>query len=387
MFGAQFAMSNDGGVTSLDPEEPIVGFADVDNTTLVPDDAVAMTRRSLVMGISGIATSVLIAVLAIVPSPYAIGAPGPTFDTLGEVGEVSLVSIGGAPTYQTSGELRLTTVSVSRASTQPFTMGRVIYGFFAPSQYVRPEEDVFGSPDEEQTFSERSAQMWITSQERATVSALEALDIDVPAQLRVAGLDEFSQAQGLLEENDTLLAIDGLSLASFSELSQYMSSVKPGDSVTLTIARDGDQQEVSFATIEGDAGQALMGIWIDPLFDIPLDVTVQIDSVGGSSAGLMFSLAIMSLLTEADELNGARVAGTGAMTADGEVQPIGGIRLKLHGARAAGSTHFLAPQGNCEEVVGHIPHGLRVVAVETLEDAYAAIVSIGQGNEAALPSC
>ena len=130
-----------------------------------------------------------------------------------------------------------------------------------------------------------------------------------------------------------------------------------------------------------------MGLWIDPHFDMPIDVNVQIDSVGGPSAGLMFSLAIMDLLTETDELDGALIAGTGTINADGDVGPIGGIIMKMHGALDDGAQYFLAPQQNCDEVVGNVPDGLSVFSVETLEDAYETATRIGAGDVTGLPTC
>jgi len=126
---------------------------------------------------------------------------------------------------------------------------------------------------------------------------------------------------------------------------------------------------------------------VDPQFDPPIDVSVGIDKVGGPSAGMMFALAIMDQLTPANELNGARVAGTGVIDVDGQVYPIGGITHKMFGARSAGADYFLAPVENCNEVVGHIPGGLDVYAVDTLDDAYAAIVAIGNNDTSALPRC
>jgi PDZ domain-containing protein len=75
------------------------------------------------------------------------------------------------------------------------------------------------------------------------------------------------------------------------------------------------------------------------------------------------------------------------MSVDGEVGPIGGIQQKLFGARDAGADWFLAPAGNCDEVVGHVPDGLRVVRMATLDDARAAIEAIGAGKGADLPTC
>ena len=96
---------------------------------------------------------------------------------------------------------------------------------------------------------------------------------------------------------------------------------------------------------------------------------------------------IIDKLTEADETGGKTIAGTGTIDAKGKVGAIGGIRLKMLGALRDGATWFLAPESNCNEVVGHVPQGLRVVKVSTLDEAYQALVAIGQGHTDGLAGC
>ena len=64
------------------------------------------------------------------------------------------------------------------------------------------------------------------------------------------------------------------------------------------------------------------------------------------------------------------------MNDKGEVGEIGGIRLKMLGAKRDGATWFLAPESNCSSVVDHIPEGLNVVKVSTLQEAYDALVAV-----------
>jgi PDZ domain-containing protein len=343
------------------------------------------SRRALVLSACGLAVSLLIAVLTIMPAAFAIGGPGPTFDTLGEKDGTPLVEISGAPTYPSTGELRLTTVS--DASSTPFTLGRVLSAWGSAKQYAVPRELVFGTPEQEDAVAEQSRTDWITSQESATVAALEALGQPVPATVTVAEVPEESGANGYLEEGDVILAIDGAEVETYDELADALAAKTPGDPVTVTVDRDGEAMDVTFDTSDDGTGKAIMGVFVDPQFELPIDVTVQIDSVGGPSAGLMFSLGIMDTLTEVDELNGAKVAGTGTISASGDVGPIGGIRMKMWGARDDGAAYFLAPVENCAEVVGNIPGGLSVFSVETLDDAYDAIVAIGEGDTSALPTC
>lgn len=339
------------------------------------------------MAATGLLSSLLIAVLTVLPAPYAIEEPGPTYDTLASRDGTPLVQIDGAPTYTSTGELRLTTVSLSTGDKQVFTIGRVLEAFVSSRSTVAPVERVYKSPQAQKQEAQQSADDWISSQEAATVSALEASGVAVPATLKIASILDTSNAKKLLEVGDVITAADGTALVSYSDLMRALKGHKPGDSLRLTVERGGQSVDVTFDLIAADDGRALMGLSIDPTFDLPVQVKVDINNVGGPSAGLMFALAIMDKLSPQDELNGAKVAGTGEIYVDGTVYPIGGIQYKLNGARAAGATYFLAPVANCADVIGHIPAGLSVYAVNNLTDAYAAIVAIGQGKTDGLPTC
>ena len=102
---------------------------------------------------------------------------------------------------------------------------------------------------------------------------------------------------------------------------------------------------------------------------------------------MMYALGLIDKLTPQDETGGKVIAGTGTIDAKGKVGEIGGICLKMLGAKRDGATWFLAPKGNCDDVAGHVPEGLRDVAVSTLDEAYDALVAIGEGKGASLPHC
>jgi PDZ domain-containing protein len=103
---------------------------------------------------------------------------------------------------------------------------------------------------------------------------------------------------------------------------------------------------------------------------------------------MMFALGIVDTVTPGDLTGGKHIAGTGTITPDGAVGPIGGISQKMHGARSGGATMFLAPAANCDDVVGHIPDGLQVVRVENLADARKAVELAASGADTSgLPVC
>ena len=116
-------------------------------------------------------------------------------------------------------------------------------------------------------------------------------------------------------------------------------------------------------------------------------VKLNIDNVGGPSAGMIYTLGIITSLTATDEAGGKNIAGTGTIEKDGTIGAIGGIQLKMVGAQRDGASYFIAPESNCDEVVGHIPDGLKVYAVSTIDQAYKAVVAIGAGDMVGLKTC
>lgn len=346
------------------------------------------SRRAMTLSISMLVTAVLLAAVALLPAPYAVSSPGPTEDVLGKVDGSPLITVDGATTYDSTGELRLTTVSATGGPGYPSTALRVLRGWFSPWSVVQPRELLF--PDRDQTqddIDQQSAAQMTSSQENASVAALTELGYEVPATLVVAGTVEGSGAQGELEDGDVLTAIDGTHLPDYQSLVTTMAAVTAGDDITVTVRRQGRDVDLVIPTTAGDDGGAQMGVYIDPDFAMPVDITIDAGRIGGPSAGTMFALGIIDLLTPQDEANGQVVAGTGTIDVTGEVGPIGGIRQKLAGAHRDGATWFLAPESNCDEVVGHVPDGLRVVAISTLHEAYEDVVAIGKGDAADLPTC
>ncbi|UZN02052.1 PDZ domain-containing protein [Cellulomonas sp. S1-8] len=345
------------------------------------------TPRALVLSFGMLAVSVLVGILAVVPAPYAVNGPGPTKDVLGEVDGTPLIEVDGAETFPSTGELLLTTISGTGGPGYPAYALNVLQGWFSPSSLVRPVEEVYPQDLTQEEIDESNAGQMVSSYENASVAALTELGYEVPATLVVAGTVEGTDAEGKLEEGDVLTALDGVALPDYQLLVERLEEVVPGDTVTLTVTRHSRALEVPVVTGEREDGGAQIGVFIDPSFDMPLDVSISIDGIGGPSAGTMFALGIVDLLTPEDEAAGQVIAGTGTIDVTGAVGPIGGIRQKLFGAVRDGATWFLAPAGNCEEVVGHVPDGLRVVEIATLHEAREAMTAIGAGTADDLPTC
>ena len=93
----------------------------------------------------------------------------------------------------------------------------------------------------------------------------------------------------------------------------------------------------------------------------------------GPSAGLAFTLAIYSLLTNKKVSN--KVCMTGEIDLYGKAGIIGGLESKLNGGKNSGCTLALVPEDNMEDVIRFRREGLspeddtfRVIAVSTIHD-------------------
>jgi PDZ domain-containing protein len=119
-----------------------------------------------------------------------------------------------------------------------------------------------------------------------------------------------------------------------------------------------------------------------PEFGVPSDQLIEeninfdVKRTGGPSGGMIFALGVIELLTPIDILDGRHISGSGTITIDGKVGPIGGINEKIQAAYKAGATLFLAPIGNRDEIT-NVPKGVKVVIVATLDDAMKAITAKG----------
>jgi PDZ domain-containing protein len=102
------------------------------------------------------------------------------------------------------------------------------------------------------------------------------------------------------------------------------------------------------------------------------NISFDVKKTGGPSGGMIFAIGVVELLTQKDLLQGRHIAGTGTITTDGKVGPIGGINQKILAAHKAGATLFIAPAGNRGDIA-NIPSGIKVVTVATLAEAIAAL--------------
>ncbi|WP_029144488.1 YlbL family protein [Microbacterium luticocti] len=338
---------------------------------------------------------IVLLILTFLPTGYIIQRPGPVFNTLGSApdangDDVPLIQISGAKTYPTDGSLDLLTVQVVGNPDRTPSWLELATAWFDPARAVLPLQAIFPQGQSVQERDQESADMMVDSQKEATAAALTHLGYTVTPKVTVRSVVADAAAKGILQVGDVLLEADGKKITDGDALRQAITDAA-GSPVHFVVQRGSARLDETVTphktTVDGQT-QWLIGITMITDFDFPIDVRIRLNNVGGPSAGLMFSLGIIDTLTPGALGGGRQIAGTGTIDAKGTVGPIGGIRQKLYGARNAGARYFLAPQSNCNEVVGHVPAGLRVFAVSSLDDGLHVLDTLRTGGDLdALPTC
>jgi PDZ domain-containing protein len=298
---------------------------------------------------------------------------------------VPLISISCLPsTYPVAGNLDMTTVNERGGPGNGVYLGRVLVGWADPHIRIVPREAIYPEEQSVADLEAENVRSFSDSESDSTAAALRYLDRPYLTLVVVASVIGGTPADGKLEPGDQILKIGSTVITTTADVTVAMSSVTPGQTVVVQVRRDGkDLHDESIVTTKSpkDPTRAFLGISVGEDYKAPFHLEFTLGGVGGPSAGMMLSLGIVDKLTPG-ELNGGKyVAGTGTITPDGQVGPIGGIEQKLTGARRAGATLFLAPADNCKDVVRDgTPDGLTVARVSTLAEAVAAVEAYVAGR-------
>jgi PDZ domain-containing protein len=342
-----------------------------------------MSRRSLTLAIAGLAAIAAIAVAVFVPVPYVILTPGPTLNTLGnDSSGQPLLKITGRPTYPTTGHLNMVTISYQGGPGTHMNLFDALRGWLDPTNAVVPESELFPPGQTAQQTQAQDTEEMASSQQLATAAALTYLHIPYQTQVEVLATVPGYPASSSLQKGDIITAVDGKPVTDSSSLSSVISSHPAGTVVQLTVQRSGKTLTVPVATKES-GGTPVIGVRVQEQYNFPVNVQITVGAIGGPSAGMMFALGIIDKLTTDNLTGGKFIAGTGEITAAGQVEPIGGIQQKMVGARSAGATIFLSPAGNCSNTAGAVPAGLQVVRVSTLSQAVSDLEAIKAGRPVA----
>jgi len=296
--------------------------------------------------------------------PYFALAPGPAVNVF------AITQITGAKTGPVHGKLLLTTVEL-----QEIRVVQAITGWFRSDYQIVSRSTIVPPGQSSQDVQVHTAQEMSESQVFAAAAALRYLGYPVettPSGVRVDDVTADAPAASVLHLGDTIIAVDGATVRTATQLRGAVERHRVGDALSLKVIRGTQTIEVRTKTIgRPDApSDPIVGILTTDVPDVHLPLAVKIDAlgIGGPSAGMMFAVGIVDLLSNVDIARGRVIAGTGEITVDGQVKPVGGVQEKVAGAKHAHAELFLVPTAESHDacvVRGTLP----VYAVDTLTQA------------------
>ncbi len=336
-----------------------------------------------------VALVVAIVVVAALPAPYVTLSPG------GARSVEPLVTVAakeGGPEIDvdpaSDGLLYLTVSS----RTEPSGL-LVLRGWLDDTVQVEPSAPFLGTqtPDENRALN---LALMADSQDKARKVALERLGFEVkttPTGAFLEDVDPSFPAAEVLRPGMTVVEAGGEEVKTKDDLIAAIQAAEPGDTLDLSVIplgeRTPEQVTATLGERDDQPGEAVLGVTVvdHATYDFPVDIRIETGQVGGPSAGLAFTLAILDRMTPGRLTGDGRVAVTGTIEIDGSVGPVGGVEHKARAAIREGATLMLVPSDEYAAAVAAADGRLQVVAVDSLDEALAALEAHGGSGLPASP--
>jgi PDZ domain-containing protein len=330
------------------------------------------------------------------PTPYALtpAAADPVNERL-EFGDLP----DGVERFDTGNDFVFVTVTAPRQSVLSWLVGRD-----DPAIDFLTREDKFGSrtPSQRREFN---LQQMRTAEQEAQYVALTTLGFDVEitaGEVIVQDVlcktpgeeegtcDEWFPSDEQIDPADQILEAAGVPLASVDDLVDVLSEREPGDEIDLLIQRPGESPRtvtVELSAAPDDPERTIVGFvpFDTRAIALPFQVDIATGEIGGPSAGLAFTLALIDELSPGALTGPQDVAVTGTINLEGDVGAIGGLAQKVSAVRQNGIRYMLVPASQAELTT---PEGrqrledagrgqVEIIPVATLDEALAALEELG----------
>lgn len=216
------------------------------------------------------------------------------------------------------------------------------------------------------------------------VAAREAgHDVQLRTRTVVAQVLPDGPSAGLLQPGDTILAIDGTSTDSATEVIDELSRSDEERPADVEVRRDGQRRTVTVHLRRlPETDRPGLGILVETLAvepELPFEFVLADTRIVGPSAGLMLALTAADLLLEEDLTAGRVIAGTGTIAPDGTVGRVSGVEHKARVAIESDVDLLLVPLAQVEEAAAAAEAGILVVGVGSFQDALDAVRGTNRG--------
>ncbi|MFJ5967018.1 S16 family serine protease [Streptomyces sp. NPDC093060] len=154
--------------------------------------------RSQAVAVCAVPVVALLATAVLAPLPFSVAQPGMTANVLGKNQGTPVITVSGAPTRTTGGQLRMTTIEATGPDAR-VSLKDVIGNWFRTDRAVMPRDAVYPSGNSVKEIEKHNAEQMQQSQDAATQAALKYLDLSadkVKVDLKLA--DVGGPSAGLL---------------------------------------------------------------------------------------------------------------------------------------------------------------------------------------------
>ncbi|HZA04013.1 MAG TPA: PDZ domain-containing protein [Propionibacteriaceae bacterium] len=348
-----------------------------------------MTRQTWTAFVSALFFVGLALLLVVIPVPFVSWSPGGARDTLGTMDNQPIINVQGIDTYPTSGRLDMTILSVTPVEAR-LSLPQALLAYWLPSRDALPREVVYDPGKSVEQVSTEDAELMETAQDDAVVAALRASGRVVIERPAVYSVTVGGPAHQRLRPGDLVTSVDGRPTPSEKAVRDAIQQRQVGETVVFTVIRDKQERPVKIITAESttQSETPVVGITLGTGYDYQPEISFDFgQKIGGPSAGLVFALAIYDKITDGPLLAGRHVAGTGTITPEGQVGPIGALQQKIASAEEAGATDFLVPAANCGDLAG-LRTDVNLIRVGTLRESITALETLNTpGSAGTLPRC
>ena len=331
------------------------------------------THKKLRNWLITFAIIIVVSVVSLWPTDYFIESPGQAF----EVGQFMETK------RKKSNNLYMVTVSVT---SRPANVLQYLWSYTQPFDSRTPSSELLGN----QTSSQyEELQNWYmeTSQQNAIYYAAKKAGLKPKLKylgVYVMDIQKNSSFKNKLQIGDTVLGTNGHRFHSTRQMQNYLNSQKAGSTVKILVMRNKAKKTFTGKIVKlSNSNRKGIGIQLVEHVDVQTKpaFSINAENIGGSSAGLMFSLESYQIFTKQNLTKNHKVAGTGTIDPTGKVGIIGGVDKKVVAANKAGAEVFFAPTDRsgvkksetnyevAKRTAKRIHSKMKIVPVANFEDA------------------
>jgi len=294
-----------------------------------------------------------------------------------------------ATVYESDGEVMFVTALGSRLS-----LLDVAAAWLDDDVDILTFEERFGTQTPTQQRESNSRAM-VSSKQIAEFVALTRLGIEsefaygdvIVDEVVCEDLPDPQSACRLLQPGDVIVTFNGKPTPTLPSLIEVVAASKPGDLTEVGVRREGSETEqpitIKLISAPDGSGRTIIGLMPRDTRTVktPFEVGIDTDSIGGPSAGLAFTLALLDELSKGSLTGKVKVAATGTINGDEAVGAVGAIPQKAIAARDSGAKLLLVPAAqSADDIAAARRIGgsrMRVETVASLQEALDILRGLG----------